>query len=132
MPTGWSETTAQAILNAARGGTPFSLAAHWVQLHSGDPGADGTANVTNGGAREIVTFAAAAGNEMVSNVEVAWTDWDGGFPTHFTAWPTSADGTFHLSGLVNIGDGSEPPAPGVTATIPAGSLIYRQLAATSV
>lgn len=125
MPTGWSTTTATAMLNAARGGTAFTLTAHWIQLHGGEPGPAGTANVVNDGVRELVTFATAVNGEMASNATVTFIDWVGTTPpTHFSSWSSESGGTFQFSGLVALVGGAPPP--GGTATLPTGSLIVRQ------
>ncbi len=125
MPTGWSTTTANAILNAARGGTAFQITAHHVQLHSGDPGPNGTANVLNNGTRVVATFGAASGGAMVTTADLNYTNWQSGttVPVYATSWSAAAGGAFQASGTVVV---SGSPSQGATLTLSAGSVRVAQ------
>ena len=85
---------ANALLNTVHG-TSFVVSATWIQLHTGDPGAAGTANLSAVTLRKQVTFAAAASGaialtaaagpwnmtatETIVSVSV-WTAATGGLP----------------------------------------------------
>ncbi len=130
MPTGWAPGVAQRILEAARGGAVFQITAHHIQLHNGDPGADGTLNVLNNGTRAAATISAAtAAGEMVTNVALTYTNWQSGTtaPTHFSDWSAAAGGTFQASGTISL---TGAPAQGATVTIAAGAIRYKQPAAS--
>ena len=58
---------------------PTAPAALFLQLHTGDPGADGTANVATENSRQAVTFAAPANTgtdgraQAATSADVTWT-----------------------------------------------------------
>ena len=91
LVSGWLNTLRTA--GAAYG----PVAGTFVQLHTGDPGAAGTANVSAGStARNSATFAAsAAGSALaLSGTPSAWTN--GGTSetlTHISVWTASTSGT---------------------------------------
>lgn len=95
----------------------------FIQLHIGDPGAAGTANIATETRRMSVTWNAPAGGSMDNGTAATWTD----VPaledfTHFSAWSASTSGTFGFSGLVTAsavvaGDTFSIPAGGATAAI---------------
>jgi hypothetical protein len=72
-----------------------------VQLHTGDPGAAGTSNVSVGSTtRNSATFAASASGSALalSGAPSAWTN--GGTSetlTHISVWTASTSGTFLFS-----------------------------------
>lgn len=74
----------------------------WVQLHTGAPGAAGTANVATETDRVQATFGTgAAGGALANTAPVTWTDVAGAEDyTHFTAWDAATSGAFLFSGLV--------------------------------
>lgn len=96
--------TANAWLNVLRGGSngsnftaPASL---YVQLHTGDPGASGTSNVSVGSTTRnaVQQAAASAGAQANSTPPSAWTN--GGTSetlTHISIWSASSAGTFYYS-----------------------------------
>jgi hypothetical protein len=62
-----------ALLNAVRG-TPVSFPATWIQLHTGDPSAAGTANLSANTTRQQATFAApSAGSILLSFSPTSWS-----------------------------------------------------------
>lgn len=105
MTVGQSATNmANAILNIFRGGgngvTFTAPSTIYMQLHTGDPGASGTANVSVGSTtRVLVTHAAAsAGSMAISGTNPSWTN--GGTSetlTHVSYWSASSAGTFYQS-----------------------------------
>lgn len=109
---------ANAWLNVLRGGgngvTFTAPATVFVQLHTGDPGASGTSNVSSTTTRVAITFAAAAAGAMAANGTLpSWASWagtNGEVVTHISLWSASSAGTFYdsialtASKTVNTGD----------------------------
>lgn len=118
MTVGISTTnTANAWLNTLRGtsaATFTGVTTLFVQLHTGDPGASGTANVSSTTTRVAVNFAAAsAGSQSANGTLPSWTNWagtNGEIVTHISVWGASTSGTFYYSAAltasktVNTGD----------------------------
>lgn len=108
--------TANAWLNVLRGtsaATFTGITTMFVQLHTGDPGASGTANVSSVATRPALNFgAAAAGSQAISGTP-SWASWagtNGEVVTHISTWGASSAGTFYYSAAltasktVNTGD----------------------------
>lgn len=95
-----------SFLNPRRDTTLSAMAANAVlQLHTGAPGPDGTANVALQAddvtpvVRKAVTFGAPAdgggGRRVTSNATVSWTGAEipaGRAISHFTVWSATGDG----------------------------------------
>jgi hypothetical protein len=97
----------------------FGTAFPWVQLHTGFPGAAGTANVAGNTVRKQATWNTAASATKTTSADLAWTSVSTSETyTHVTYWSASSGGTCGGSGPLT--------APAVTAgdnfTITAGSL----------
>jgi hypothetical protein len=113
MPTGWSSTSGNAALTTLTG--TYS----WVQLHTGDPGANGTANVATETDRVQATWGSAASGTISNSAQLQWTNVAGTEDfTHFTVWTASSAGTFGFSGTVT----ANAVTAGDTFTIPTGDL----------
>lgn len=118
MTAGLSATnTANAWLNTLRGtsaATFTGVTTMFVQLHTGDPGASGTANVSSVTTRPALNFgAASAGSQSAIATLPSWTSWagtNGEVITHISTWGASSAGTFYYSAAlaasktVNTGD----------------------------
>jgi hypothetical protein len=104
MAVGMAPATANAVLNAYYNATNITApTAIWFQLHVGDPGAAGTANVATETTRKDVTavFAAASGGAVTSDTLVSWTNVAGSEDyTHWSLWTASSGGTFLWSGTM--------------------------------
>ena len=91
--------TANAILNIFRGTTFTGVSTPFIQLHTGDPGSAGTANVSVGSTtRNAIAWSAASAGSMALSSLGAWTN--GGTSetiTHVTLWSASSAGTFYAS-----------------------------------
>lgn len=78
----------------------IGTAAGFAQLHTGDPGAAGTANPSSVTTREAVTWALAAnGAKSISN-QPSWGTWAGTSPetiTHVSFWTLASGGNFVTS-----------------------------------
>lgn len=113
MPTGWSSTAGNAALTTLIGTYT------WVQLHVGDPGANGTANVAVETDRVQVDWGTVSAGAVANEVAVQWTNVGGTEDyTHFTVWTASSAGTFGFSGTVT----ANAVTTGDTFTIPIGDL----------
>jgi hypothetical protein len=91
--------TANAILNIYRGTTFTGVSTPFIQLHTGDPGASGTSNVSVGSTtRNAIVWSAASAGSMALSSLSAWTN--GGTSetiTHVSLWSASSAGTFYAS-----------------------------------
>lgn len=109
--------TANAWLNVLRGtsaATFTGVTTLFVQLHTGDPGASGTANVSSVTTRPALNFgAASAGSQSAIATLPSWATWagtNGEVVTHISVWGASSAGTFYYSvaltasKTVNTGD----------------------------
>ncbi|MEU1043958.1 hypothetical protein ABZ400_02225 [Streptomyces sp. NPDC005897] len=103
MTAGLAPSLVSGWLNTLRSaGTAYSaVAGTFAQLHTGDPGAAGTASVSVGStARNSFTFAASSSGSALSlsAAPAAWTN--GGTSetlTHISVWTASTGGTFLFS-----------------------------------
>jgi hypothetical protein len=119
MATGLSSYLANKFLDAVGNATAYSAANVYVKLHTGDPGANGTANAATETTRKEVTFAAASGGAIASDAAVTWTSIAGSQDaTYFTAWDNISAGNFLFSGTIT----GNAYIAGDTYTIPSGSL----------
>jgi hypothetical protein len=132
MALGLSAAIANDILDAlARNDalTTIPLAAVWLKLHIGDPGAAGTANAAADTTRHQATFGSvASGGSIANTVDITWST--GEVTTsedysHYSAWSASTAGTFQWSGLIT----ANAVTAGDQFTIPSGSLILSLLTA---
>lgn len=81
-----------ALLDTLRNSS-FAVAATYLQLHTGDPGEDGTGNVATETTRQSVSFSAASGGSMASSAAVTWTDVAANETyTHWSMWDASSAG----------------------------------------
>jgi hypothetical protein len=119
MATGLSSYLANKFLDAVGNGTAYSAANVYIKLHTGDPGANGTANAATETTRKEVTFAAASSGAIASDAAVTWTNIAGTEDaTYFTAWDNASAGNFLFSGTIT----GNAYVAGDTYTIPSGSL----------
>jgi len=93
------------IMNALTAvGAMTAVASTWVQLHSGDPGEDLTANVIAGVARaEVTSWTGAAGVRANGN-EIQFPNTTGGqiTVTHFSVWDASTAGNPNMKGALTV------------------------------
>lgn len=110
MAVGMSAATADDVLDAIFNATAYSVAEVWVQLHVGDPGANGTANVATETTRVQLSMGSASGGAISNDADLTWEDVAGAEDyTHITLWTASSAGTFIGSGsmtanAVSVGD----------------------------
>ena len=119
MATGLSSYLANKFLDAVGNATAYSAANVYVKLHTGDPGANGTANAATETTRKEVTFVAASGGAIASDAAVTWTNIAGSEDaSYFTAWDNASAGNFLFSGTIT----GNAYTAGDTYTIPSGQL----------
>lgn len=119
MATGLSSYLANAFLDALGNNTSFAVGTVYVKLHTGDPGANGTANAATETTRKAASFGAASSGSLASDADITWTNIAGSQDaTHFTAWDNVSAGNFLFSGTIN----GNAYTAGDSYVIPNGSL----------
>lgn len=94
---------ANAWLNVLGGTTFTGVATPFIQLHTGDPGASGTANVSQYTTRVALTWSAAStGSKALAATLPSWTLASLSSPTtetitHMSVWSAASAGTFYYS-----------------------------------
>lgn len=131
MTAGFSTTNvANAFLNALRGNTSFTApAGNYVQIHTGDPGSAGTANVSVGSTTRsaLTQSAASSGQVTITGTNPSFTN--GGTSetiTHISVWSASTAGNFLYSVALTT---SKAWASGDTLTITTCTVSQGPLAA---
>ena len=119
MATGISSYLANQWLDALGNNDTFAVAAVYVKLHVGDPGANGTSNAATETTRKAASFAAASTGSIASDAAITWTNIAGSQDaTHFTAWDNISAGNFLFSGTIT----ANAYTAGDTFTISSGAL----------
>lgn len=100
----------------------------YVQLHTGDPGAAGTSNVSSVTTREEITWGSPSGGSVSASGTIEWTDWagtNGEVESYISLWSASSGGTFYdsiqLSGTVTMTTGANLEITLLSLTIPVAS-----------
>lgn len=104
MTVGISTTNvANAVLNWLRGTAPATISGLYVQLHTGDPGAAGTANASAVTTRQQATMAAAsAGSISMTSMAGSWSMTATETISHISIWNASTSGNFLMSILLTV------------------------------
>lgn len=113
--TTWTTDRLNTALDAALDGGTYA------QLHTGDPGANGTSNVASGVDRTACAWGSASGGSATASV--VWTIPAAGGPfTHYSVWTASSAGTFYTSGELSPSTTFESSGTlSSTITVPAAS-----------
>ena len=93
MTAGLAASTANTWLDTLDSG-------HYMQAHTGDPGAAGTSNASAETTRKLIDFAdAAGGSKAAQGTLPSWTTWTAGPETisHMSVWSAVTGGTFKYS-----------------------------------
>jgi hypothetical protein len=117
---------ANARLNVYRNVADSAIAAVYLKLHTGDPGAAGTANASAVTTRNAVTFNAASDGSMTLNSIGTYSMTTSETITHWSLWDASTAGTYLESGAFTAG---VPVINGSTLTINTFTLGETPLAA---
>jgi len=119
MAHGLSAYLCNSWLDALANNTSYAVAQVYIKLHTGDPGAAGTANAATETTRKAASFGAASAGAITSDADISWTNIAGSQDAnHFTAWDNLTAGNFLFSGSVVAG----AYTAGDTYTITAGNL----------
>lgn len=104
MTVGLAAGQANAILDAlCRSVTYSDPAAFYVKLHTGDPGAAGTANAATETTRKLATFAAASGGVANTSADMVWTSVAGTETISYVSfWSAVTSGTFLGSDVLDV------------------------------
>lgn len=94
MTVGVAAAVANAYLNVHRGTTYTGISGEYIQLHTGDPGAAGTANVSDMTTRNAITFNAPSGGSMTKDTLGSFTMTATEDITHVSRWDAATGGTF--------------------------------------
>jgi len=102
MAYGWNPVFVNTVLDSIfSAGSWTPPAASYIQLHTDDPGADGTANVSSYATRTPVTWdSAASGSKSITTavtITSAWADTSPETITYVSYWDSSSGGTFIVS-----------------------------------
>src|SRR5260221_9702083 len=111
-------------------GTTFTGVSTFVQLHTGEPGAAGTSNVSSVTTRPAITWAAAsAGAVAIAATFPAWSNWagtNGEVVTNISVWDASSSGNFLFSVLLTL---AKTINTGDTATLSSMTMTFTPIAA---
>ncbi len=96
MTTGLATDLADAILDDVCGTV-------WVKLHTGDPGAAGTAHAATETTRQQATFASASGGVANTSGDMVWTSVAGTETySHISLWNDATAGSFMGSDALDV------------------------------
>lgn len=124
MAAGWNPAVVNQVLDSVLSAAAFTPPAGcFLQLHTGDPGAAGTANISSFTTRTSVTWASAsAGSKSISasiQITASWTGTNGETVTHISLWSAVTGGTFVVSDQlvtpVTMASGQPLNLPNLTA-----------------
>ena len=119
MAHGLSAYLCNSWLDALANNTSYAVAQVYIKLHTGDPGAAGTANPATETTRKAASFGAASAGAITSDADISWTNIAGSQDaSHFTAWDNLTVGNFLFSGTIT----ANPYTDGDTYTISSGNL----------
>jgi hypothetical protein len=119
MAHGLSAYLCNSWLDALANNTSYAVAQVYIKLHTGDPGAAGTANAATETTRKAASFGAASAGAITSDADISWTNISGSQDaSHFTAWDNLTAGNFLFSGTIT----ANPYTAGDTYTISSGNL----------
>lgn len=105
MTAGWNPTFVNGILDSVFSAAAFTApAGSFIQLHTGDPGAAGTSNISSFTTRTSLTWSSAAGGSKIISASVtitaSWSGTNGEILTHISLWSAVTAGTFIVSDLL--------------------------------
>jgi hypothetical protein len=126
MTVGLAAAQANAYLNVYRNTAASAVATVFVQLHTGDPGAAGTSNVSAVTTRNQITWSAASAGSMALSTLSSFSMTTSETITHVSLWTASSAGTFLQSAALTA---SVPVINGSTLSFSAFTLAFTPLAA---
>lgn len=118
IPTTEATALLAAVFNA---GSYTGDAALYAQLHTGDPGTAGTANVAANSTRKQITFAAAASGQVASSNAPSWTSVPASETyAYISIWSAATGGSCRWSGPLNA---AQAVSAGDTYTLTSGQVV---------
>lgn len=126
MTVGVASGTANSYLSVFRNTAYAAIAAVYVQLHTGDPGAAGTSNVSAVTTRNAVTWGAPSAGSMALSTLSSYSMTTSETITHISLWTASSSGTFLQSAALTA---SVPVINGSTLTFSSLTLAFTPIAA---
>lgn len=131
MAAGWNPTFVNSILDSVFSAAAWTPpAASYVQLHTGDPGVNGTSNISSFSTRTALTWSSASGGSKALSASVTITaSWSGTSPetvTHVSYWSAVTGGTFVVSDQLTA---PVTVTTGVTVNLPTATAPWSPLAA---
>jgi hypothetical protein len=121
MAEGWIAATGNAALDTLLG------TYRWLKLHTGAPGAAGTANAATNTTRKQATFASASGGAATTSGAVTWTSVPAAEDyTHVSGWSAETNGAVGWTGTITanavaVSDDFTLPAGDVDVSVPVAS-----------
>lgn len=124
MTAGWNPLFVDQILDSVFSAAAFTPpAASYIQLHTGDPGVNGTSNISSYSTRTALTWSSAAsGSKALSasvTITASWSGTNNEQVTHVSYWSAVSGGTFivsdKLTAAVTMMTGAQVTLPSVTA-----------------
>lgn len=99
MTVGASATNANSLVDSITG----AGGGGFLQFHTGDPGAAGTAN-SGSATRVAIAWPASSSGTATQTGTATFASWTGGSVTlsHFSLWSASSGGTFRGSGAFAV------------------------------
>jgi len=125
MTVGMATSHANGVLNLFRG-TNYTGVTVYMKLHTGDPGAAGTANASGVTTRNAVTFAAADAGSMALSSISDYSMTGSETISHVSFWDADTAGNFKQSAALTS---SVPVVNGTTLTFTTITLDYTPIAA---
>jgi len=115
MATGIAATEANTFLDSLATDYPY------IQLHTGDPGSDGTSNVADESSRVQASFASASGGQVATSAELKWEGVAANEDyTHWSGWDQASGGACGWTGTIT----ADAVLAGNNFVISSGNLTY--------
>jgi hypothetical protein len=125
VTAGLSTTRAHAALNVYRA-TAYTAVTPFVKLHTGDPGASGTANASAVTTRNALTLNSPSGGAATLSSLASFSMTTSETITHISIWDASSAGNFQESWALTA---SVPVINGSTLTFSTFTLSFTPIAA---
>lgn len=126
MAVGLAATTANNILKVYQNTAMAAIAAVYMKLHIGDPGAAGTSNASAVTTRNAITWNTPSGGSMTLLSISGYSMTTGETISHVSFWDNSTAGTFLQSAALTS---SQAVINGSTLNFTTATLSYSPIAA---
>lgn len=124
--TGFTPYFVNKVMDHSLGGVSWTPpTAIYIQLHTGDPGPDGTAFIAGTSIRKAATWSAASNGQINLTADLTWTATVKETISHISAWDAITSGrcvfTDELELSINLFVGDTFDLPTATVQIPPGA-----------